>query len=70
MHRFPGIRGCLMLSAMDKHRCANAFSDSDASFRADDIDAVAVIVRLRLREELHIGVHAVLESKGSVSSFA
>ena len=70
MHGFPRFCGCLILSFVDEHRCADALSDSDPAFGTDNVNTVGVIVGLWLRKELHIGVDAVLKTKGSVSTFA
>ena len=58
-----------MLSFMDKHCCANSFSDCDSSFGTDNVYTVGVIVGLRLRDELHIGMDTIFEAKRNMPAF-
>ena len=60
----------MVLSFVNKHRCANTFTNGDAPFGADDVDTVTVVVGLWLGEELYIRMNAVLEAKRCVTTLS
>ena len=70
MHGFPRLGRRLVLSFVDEHRRAHALPHGDASFGADDVNAVAVVVGLGLGEELHIRVDAVGKAERGVPALA